>query len=83
MADVVSKKKLARTVALSRRFSCPRIAGEVRWITNDATPGLIGAFGWGNRTYIRAPAAESTEAFAEDDGRPEIIADKELMCLAL
>ena len=81
MADVVSK--LARTVALHRRFSGPRIAEEVRWITADSTTGLIGAVEWKNRTYIRVHTVDTMAFFVEDDGELAGIADKELTCMAI
>ena len=40
------RNKLVRTVALHRRFLCPRIADEVRLITTDSTPSLISAVDW-------------------------------------
>ena len=73
------RNKLERTCALHRRFPCPRIAEEVRWITTDATPSLIGAVEWENRTCIRVRAVETMASFAESDGKLAVIADKELM----
>ena len=38
--------KLARTLAMRRRFSGPCVIEEARWLATDAAPKVIGAADW-------------------------------------
>lgn len=77
------QNRLFRTVALHQRLSGPRLIGEVRRITTDATPQAIGLAGWWNRAYIRVSAEETMAPLVEHDDREAGIADKELAGLAI
>ena len=70
--------KVTITVALHRRFPGPRVAEEVRRITTDSTPSIIGVVDWYTGTYIRVPAVETMSAIMDEDGELSGIADKEL-----
>ena len=77
------QNRIVRVVELHRRFAGPRVADEVRWLTTDATPGVIVVVDWKTRTYVRVPVVETTADFDEDDGKLAGISDKELMGLAI
>ena len=77
------KNSLSRALALHRRFAGPRVIEEVRWITSDATPDVIGAVDWRNSTYIRVDAEETTKDYVGTDGLQAGSADKELTGLVI
>ena len=64
-------------------FPGHRVVGEVRRITTDAAPSIIGAVGWNNSAYIIVSEAETMAPFAEEDGRMAGLAAKDLMGLAI
>ena len=74
---------LARTLALHRRFSGPRVIEEVSSITTDDTPAIIGMVGWRDRKFLRVKADETMKDYVDDDGLRAGIADKELMGLVI
>ena len=77
------KNTLVRTIAPHRRFSGPRIIEDVRWITTDATPRIIGVVNLRARNYIRVDAEETMNDYVEADGLQAGISNKELTGLVL
>ena len=69
---------MGRTTGAPRRFSGPRVGEEVGRLTADAAPGIAGVSDWANRDYLRPGDKDVMRDFADTDGRPPWITDKEL-----
>ena len=62
---------MVRAISLRRRFSGPRIAEEVCWVTTDVTHEVFGVVDGGRRQFWKLPGGAAMGTFmGEDDRRP-------------